>query len=255
MKIIVSKGWEGFADRLQCLSYCVLIAKRFNRLIYVDWNDTIWDEGFQKYFYFTDLPQVVKLSKIPKQKMADVYPAWWRHKLVLPANEWVYDIKDQLEFKPAEGTHFEDIWVHSGIGYREWNVAELCKHLRLQDEVKDQIPLVKFDLPLVHLRGMDREFKEYHWEALRKKAPVAAVISDDATLVERWMKESPDSMLISKPVKGYTHKTLASKHKSNIALLTEFMALAEAKEAYALNEESLFFKMARITNTKLWREE
>jgi len=38
-------------------------------------------------------------------------------------------------------------------------------------------------------------------------------------------------------------------------LLTEFMALAEAKEAYALNEESLFFKMARITNTKLWREE
>jgi hypothetical protein len=111
---------------------------------------------------------------------------------------------------------------------------------------------VKFDLPLVHLRGTDREFKEYHWEALREKAPVAAVISDDATLVERWMNESPDSKLLSKPVKGYTHKMLTSKHKSNIALLTDFIALAQAPEAYALNQESLFFKMARITNTFDW---
>jgi hypothetical protein len=122
----------------------------------------------------------------------------------------------------------------------------------LQDEVKDQIPLVKFDLPLVHLRGTDRKHTEEQWEALREKAPVAMVISDDATLVERWMKDSPDSKLLSKPVKGYTHKMLTSKHKSNIALLTDFIALAQAPEAYALNQESLFFKMARITNTFDW---
>jgi hypothetical protein len=88
----------------------------------------------------------------------------------------------------------------------------------------------------------------------REKAPIARVISDDATLVKRWIDQSPKSIDQSSPKKGYGHKSIGRKHNANISLLRDFLTLSDAAEAYAINEESVFFKQARMVNTKQWRE-
>ena len=247
VKYIVSKGWEGFGDRIQCLSSCLVMALRFNRTLYVDWNDTIWSEGFYKYFYFEDVPYITSQKEIPNY--LDVYPSFWQHKLMLPGNNWLYDMKDDLLLDPMKGYNFQDVWVHPGIGYREYNLVLLSKHMRVNKEIAKKIvtkPIT--DLPLVHLRGTDRKVDEYKWQELREKAPAAVVLSDDKTLIDRWMKESPKSRLFSKPKANVNHFTVKdiNKHEMNLALLRDFFALASATEAHALNIESQYFIMARM---------
>lgn len=246
LKFLVSKGWEGFSDRLQCLSYSVSTALRYNRVLYVDWNDNIWDTGFYRYFHFDGLEYTDTLNAIPK--MFSVYPKFWQHKLMLPANSWIYDMKDQLVFDVKTTQDFSDVWVQPGIGFREYNMPLLVKHLRVNKEIVDEIytePIT--DLPVVHLRGTDRTFNDSDWSRVREVANTAYILSDDTRLIERWMNESPDSIVISKPQANITHFSLGiDKHQYNINLLREFFILGSASQAYALNEESLYFKMSRI---------
>jgi len=168
---------------------------------------------------------------------------------MLPANAWVYDKKNELEFEPLKSLHYEDVWVHSGIAYREYDFNRLPKHLRLNDDIAQEIKarLIDFDLPVVHLRGTDRLVSESKWVELRSTAPTAWVISDDKALVDRWMAESPESKVFSSTKEGVTHFTEdVNKHEMNLALLTDFFAIASADTAYALNDDSLFFSMARL---------
>ena len=212
----------------------------------MDWNDTIWGEGFYKYFHLVDLPFVTSDKDI---KYSTTYPSFWKHKLMLPANAWVYDMKDALEFEPLKNLHYEDVWVHSGIGYREYDFNQLPKHLRLNDDIAKEIKsrLIDFDLPVVHLRGTDREVSEDKWAEIKSAAPIAWVISDDKKLIDRWMVESPESKVFSSTKEGVTHFTEdVNKHEMNIKVLTDFFAIATADKAYALNDDSLFFSMARL---------
>lgn len=246
-KYIVSKGWEGFGDRLQCLSYCINSALRYNRSIYVDWTDTVWKEGFYRYFHFVDLPFVESDKDIPVS--SSVYPEFWKNKLMLPANSWVYDMREALAFEPQKSLHYEDVWVHPGVGYREYDFNQLPKNLRLNADIAEEVRsrLVELDLPIVHLRGTDRAVSEEKWAELREKAPVAWVLSEDKALIDRWMQESPDSKVFSGAKEGVTHfSTDVDKHEMNLAVLVDFFAIASAKDAYALNDESLFFSMARV---------
>jgi hypothetical protein len=246
MKYIVTKGWEGFADRLQCLSYAVTTSLRYNRTLYVDWNDDIWGTGFYKYFTFRDLPHITSDAEIPKG--ATVHPGFWKHKLMLPDNAWVYDMRDQLEFDCSTTTEFADVWVQCGIGFREYNMPLLCKHLVVNDDIIPQVytePLT--DLPVVHLRGNDRCFSDGDWTRLRELAPVAYVLSDDTKLINRWMNESPGSVVMSTPMENVTHFTTnVDKHEYNIKVLRDFFILCSAKTAYALNENSIYYQMSRI---------
>ena len=245
MKYLITKGWEGFSDRLQCLSYAVTCSLRYNRTLYVDWTDDIWGNSFYDYFYFEGLPYIDDYRKIPKG--SSVYPHFWNHKLMLPANVWVYDIKDQLVFDISKCNDFSDVWVQPGIGYREYNIPLLLKHLRIRPDIVDSVytePIT--DLPVVHLRGTDRSFTDEDWARCRQLAPTAYVLSDDTKLIDRWKSESPDSIIISKPMADVTHfSTNVDKHQYNLDLLREFYILASAGEAYALNEKSLYFNMSR----------
>ncbi len=245
-KYIVSKGWEGFGDRLQCLSYCINSALRYNRTLYVDWTDTIWGTSFYKYFYLVGVPFCTTDSAIAYKT---IYPTFWDNKLMLPANNWVYDIRDQLLFEPVKELHYEDVWVHSGIGYRAYDFGQLVARLRLQESVaeyiRDRLPTT--ELPIVHLRGTDRKVSDESWAVLREKAPEALVLSDDFSLVQRWLSESPRSQAFSAPCDGITHFSKnVDKHRMNLSVLTDFFVLATAQTAYALNTESLFFSTARL---------
>jgi hypothetical protein len=259
---LISKGWEGFADRFQCLSHCVSLALKHERVLFVDWDDRIWshsDGGFFRYFNLVDLCYVTSTDAIPKTM--PVFPRFWTRGLGLPADEWIHKVKDEVAFDLNQLNPGEPVWVHAGIGFRAFDFNQLPLHLRFSAEASHQItPLINQvveGLPVVHLRGTDRPMSEERWAAVRLAAPVACVISDDLTLARRWMLESPQSVLISNTLvedKAAGHKldgaTLAryglSKHAMNIRLLADFLILAKADEAHALNEESLFFKMARL---------
>ena len=259
---LVSKGWEGFCDRLQCLSHCVSLALQCERVLYVDWEDRIWshgDGGFSRYFDLVDMCYVTAPDEIPHK--LPVFPPFWTRGLGLPADEWIHKVKDEVEFDLSKVNPPEPVWVHPGVGFRAYDFPQLAKHLRLSRESSLEImPLLECaldDLPLVHLRGTDRPMSEERWAVVRKAAPVACVISDDAALARRWMIESPSSVLLSTTLvedKAAGHKLDAkslaayglSKHAMNIRLLADFLILAGAKVAHALNEDSVFFSMARL---------
>lgn len=266
-RYLICKGWEGFCDRLQCLSHTISLALRYRRILYVDWNDRIWSHGsggFYRYFDLVDLPYVTAAEQM--QPNLRVIPAFWAQGMKLPADDWVYRFKgklifdDKLNFDPMRTDFKGSAWVHSGVGFRAFNLPKLVRHLRLSAEAAVAIaPLLEaipVDLPVVHLRGTDRPVDQERWQVLRKAAPVACVVSDDVRLVQRWLEESPDSILLSDTLvtcQSGGHKLgpdeIAQhgfdKFRMNIRLLADFITLAAAKEAHALNEKSLFFKMAR----------
>jgi hypothetical protein len=99
----------------------------------------------------------------------------------------------------------------------------------------------------VHLRGNDRCFSDGNWARLRQLAPIAYVLGDDTKLIERWMNESPDSIVISTPMENVTHfSTNVDKHEYNIKVLRDFFILCSATVAHALNEDSIYYQMSRI---------
>ena len=259
---LVSKGWEGFCDRLQCLSHCVTLALQCQRVLYVDWEDRIWSHGdsdFFRYFDLVDMCYVTSAEYIPQQ--LPVFPPFWTRGLGLPADEWIHKVQDEVVADLQSVNAPQPVWVHPGVGFRAYDFPLLQKHLRLTaaaaNEIRTLLDHAVEGLPVVHLRGTDRSVREYRWAALRQAAPVACVISDDLRLAQRWMAESPQSVLLSTTLVASTaagHKLDAralgvlglSKHAMNIRLLADFLILAKAKEAYALNADSLFFGMARL---------
>jgi predicted SAM-dependent methyltransferase len=261
-RYLISKGWEGFCDRLQCLSHSINLALHYNRILYVDWEDRIWSHdgsGFYRYFDLVDLPYVTSSDQIPGH--LKVFPPFWRRGLSFTPDEWLHKLKDELVFDPQIGKHFEPVWVHPGVGFRAYDFGQLITHIRFTAETAAEVNALvdkaPDNLPLVHLRGTDRAVSEERWAALMAEVPIACVISDDALLARRWCEESPDSVLLTDTLVEGTkagHKLGTqeleqlgvSKHQMNIRLLSDFVVLALAKEAHALNEESLFFKMARL---------
>lgn len=256
------KGWEGFCDRLQCLSHCITWALHYNRILYVDWRDRIWSHGngdFYRYFSLVDLPYVTSVDQVPPR--LQVFPSFWEGKLARLADEWLHEYKSDLGFNPDQGKYYEPVWVFPGVGFRVYDFDQLPKHLRLTIAAREAIqPLLtaaQQPWPVVHLRGTDRAVPENRWADLRNLAPVAYVVSDDINLARRWLRESPDSVLLSDTlVEGSVagHKLDEArllqkgfdKHRMNIRLLADFVILGRAKQAYALNEQSVFFSMARL---------
>jgi len=255
-KYIIHKGWQGFGDRLQCLSYAVSISKSCSRSLIVDWGDRIWthdEKGFYDYFWFWDIQQ-------PKKRVPDdapVHPPFWQGILEKQCDDWCHNIKDWLELR-LDLLPQQDIWVLGSVGFRRWDFNQLVKHMRFMGWVaQDVSKLLKAfnpELPVVHLRGTDKAFSEEIWQRLRQSAPVAQIVSDDIRLVNRWLQESPDSIILTDTLvasQGGGHllpsdQLPKTKYEMNIRLLADFLILSKAKQAYGLVEDSSFFEMARL---------
>lgn len=255
-KYLVTKGWEGFCDRLQALSWAIDLSMKFNRILYVDWTDRIWSrdgENFYTYFRLDGVESVDSPKKLPKNP--EVWPRFWRKILTNPLDDYIYAIRDEVDLD-LEGFHFEDVWVHSGIGFRRWNFETLADKLRFTGPTKDRVLELCQGMdesrPVVHLRGTDRRsgLKAERWQELVKvKHPY--VISDDARMAQEYLRLNPSAQLVSSTMMNAvdgghrTSSTPYTKHTMNIDLIKDFWLLARAPEAYGLVEESLFWQMAR----------
>jgi hypothetical protein len=248
-RYMIHKGYEGFGDRLQSLSFCIDLAKMYNRTLYVDWYDKIWNDDFYEYFFFEGIDFTTECPTEYKT----VYPTFWENGLGLVVDKWIHHLP-MVKFDQDQ-KKFEDVWVHPGIGFRRWDISMIVDHLRLMPDVHEQIKqqVAKHDpeLPVVHLRGTDRTDDKTFISVmeLSKKVPVAHVVSDDSKLVDMWQSVSPSSTFEMTNVAHHFNRT-SDKRKSNIKALSDFFILASAKEAHGIKqEESAFFKMARLFNT------
>ena len=261
-KYIIQKGWQGFCDRLQTTSYCISLAKMYNRILYIDWRDRIWthdEKDFYSYFYLTDVEYITSFTTIPKD--LSVYPSFWQDILNKPADDWVHSLKDYTNMH-LEDWPYEDVWVNNSVDYRRWDFDQLANVLRFKEEIAIEIAgMIRYknDRPIVHLRGTDKDFvfSQERFYMLAEKYPDAYILSDDAELVEKWLEKNPDAVVLSDQLqkgKGGGHLRSAkelqdigtTKHQMNLRMLADFIMLASATEAYELIEESAFFQMARL---------
>lgn len=233
-KHVISLGFEGFGDRLESLSYCLSIALKQNRILRVNWHDRMWNDSFYRYFALVDVPY----DKGVEFEGRSVFPAVWSALGDRHAEDWVYDLNhEKLEDRT------EDIIVHPGVGYRQYNFPQLAQHLR----VIVSTPFERHE-SVVHLRGTDRHGQSVDLKELSESAGPSAVVSDDPRLVDEWMKLSPDSVVLSSGRADLRpfHALADDPFERNRRVIGDWLTIALAQKAYTNNDKSLFFQTARF---------
>lgn len=247
-RYIVSLGWEGFGDRLQCLSHCIWLANTRNRVLVVNWNDRWFGGGFHEFFQLINIPYALD------QPEGRTHPSIVQHMRNVPADDWVYDLKEPST-ENFECT--QPIQLHLGVGYRRWQYDLLEEHMRFHPDLDLAKRIVGLldkasGRPVVHLRGTDKGFNQESCKALaqRLESPVA-IVSDDARAVRCFLEVRPNTIVLSEDLsEAPLHKSAPSREKT-LRMLAEFCLLS-LRGLDTLCPDSLFWKAARSINTDLW---
>lgn len=281
-QIVYMKSRAGFADRLRCLSHCVLYCAKNNALLCVDWMDDTWGMEFDELFTFLG-PRVAKRQDVWKmvKEGATLYPPCWTLKdLVLPLNnttsQLTYTGLTNDDYKATEESEFPklpgDVIVTNGLGGFRFNIEYLSRYMKLKPDVCQEITpyleVLKTPSIMIHLRGTDRT-KHDAYDVLEREFRMSLkhipnvpiyIISDSVDLVLEWMKLFPNCKLFRpnacvfkmKPERFGTHEYNAkelmklgiTKRQYNIESLIDFFALASAIGAFG-RKESYYFETAR----------
>lgn len=247
-RYIVSLGWEGFGDRLQCLSYCIALALSRNRVLVVNWSDRYFGGPFDDYFDLVGIPFA------SKQPPGETHPSIFKHLSNQPADDWVYDLD---AYRIDDSQSF--VTVHCGAGFRSYNTRLLELHLRFNDQTKleiiDEMSRLRSisQLPIVHLRGTDRPWKHEDICNLAEKYGDVAILGDDQRAIDAYCAQTNSVSLSAarsdnKPI----HKSGSSRER-NIRMLADFCLIHEYGVG-CLNEASLFYRMAKDINVNEWFE-
>jgi hypothetical protein len=274
-QILVVKGWEGFADRLQVLSHCMNYCIKYKAAICVDWRDYMWGQGtedFSDYFEIVGIP-VVSLATVLSRVTAGA---------IVNPPAYTYDL---LREPPSQVIHFPeflskidnpcpkqegDIIVHNSKGLRMWHLSNLIQNIRVADSARKQIiqQLSGLQMPYtsIHLRGTDRKTDTTisHVMAGYTILPPHAkarsyVITDMRMLAEEWIQKNPDSkyvnenaavLKIAPGIQG-THMLAAevlefygiTKRELNLNTIADFLVIAFGSWG-AGHGESTFTKLA-----------
>jgi hypothetical protein len=146
-RYLLVKGWCGFADRLQCLSYAIWHAKKYNRILCIDWTDEIWagnqrEEGinFDTFFDLVDVPGVIALPDLLLQLLADgevsVHPESWKH--TVDRRPGAFMLRDGF------ATSLQDdlphtLVVYASVGYRVFHSSNICANIRVRQPYRGLI--------------------------------------------------------------------------------------------------------------------
>lgn len=275
-QVLVIKGWEGFADRLQVLSDGIHYCIKNDAALCIDWRDYMWGqkkEDFSDYFDIVNVT-VVQLSDVANrlEKGASIMPSVWTPKLLRePPSEIIHFGNFKLNFDNYAKIN-SDIVVVNGKGLRTWHIDNLINNIKVKDSV---IPIVvgkinKLKLPYtaIHLRGTDRFSPESlktltaEYDGLQPHAKARVyLVSDMKDLVEAWVAKNPTSLRIdenpcifkippgSQGTHMYEQETLdyynVSKHDLNVNTIVDFLVIAFANWTYG-NKASVFISMAHM---------
>jgi hypothetical protein len=277
-KYLIHKGYQGWGDRLQSLSYCLDYAKKTGRYLYIDWMDPLWGQGdpsknFYQYFGLQGINQIESIDEIPAD--VTVYPSYWNKKLNEKSGIWIHSKKTILEVK-LDLDRPEDVVVVTAIGYRQWSAETITAHLTFQPplitEVKRKLALIpNKDFYGVHLRGTDRttsiqtciNIGQQLFELSKLTSFPIVLISDDSHLVSEWLKIMPDTILLTETTHKLnglglgTHmippekleKYGITKEGLILELLSDFFVYSLAKFHFTNNAASTFSQMAKLLGT------
>jgi hypothetical protein len=283
-QIVVVKGWEGFADRLQVLSHCLKYCIVHKAAICVDWRDYMWGQetlDFSDYFEIIGIP-VMSLSDVVKRvkEGASVYPKAWN--------------LETIESVPTELTHFDEykltfkkdykrinsqIIINNTKAYRVWHLDNLISNIRIKKSIADLIShrLKNLERPytIIHLRGTDRLSNLSLEDAINPAVEKINsqqthilkrmyVISDMESMINLWINKFPqtrkvynDSEINKLPdEKNGTHQLSKEvlefydikKHNLNIDTITDFLIICFANWSFGNSKESTYTSLAKFMN-------
>ena len=177
-QIVVVKGWEGFADRLQVLSHCIEYCKKTGATICIDWRDSMWGqsvEDFHDYFKIVDIPSIPISSLLERiNEITDISgnerpckifpPIWTIDTLLREPFELIHFSEYEKEINLSRITNYVeyDILVHNGKGNRTYHCSNIINNIRFQPDIREHIEhrlSCLSSIPsytAIHLRGTDR---------------------------------------------------------------------------------------------------
>jgi len=274
-QILVVKGWEGFADRLQALSHCMNYCIKYKAAICIDWRDYMWGQGtedFSDYFEIVGIP-VVPLATVLSRVTAgaSINPIAYTYDLLRePPSQVIHFTEFQSKIDNSCLKQEGNIIVHNSKGTRMWHLSNLIQNIRVAESARKQIiqQLSGLQLPYtsIHLRGTDRKTDTTiahvasGYAALPPHAKVRSyVITDMRTLAEEWIQKNPESKYVNEnapvlkiaPVTQGTHMLAAevlefygiTKRELNLNTIADFLVIAFASWG-AGHGESTFTKLA-----------
>jgi hypothetical protein len=280
-QILVLKGWEGFADRLQVLSHCMHYCLINDAAICVDWRDYMWGQevlDFCDYFEILGIKTVTLNDVIFKIKDgASILPSCWTiDNITNIPNETNHFLNYNLEFNNYERVN-SDIIVNNGKGQRTWHIDNLIQNLRLKKSISDQIieriKLLELPFSIIHLRGTDRLINKSLEESIQpaineinnKPPHILArmyLISDMHDMKNLWLSKFPKTKIV---IPNYQISNLpqgtvgihqldkevldfygVTKKELNIDALSDFITICLSSWNISNSSESLFTKMGII---------
>lgn len=274
-QILLVKGWEGLADRLQALSHCMNYCIKYNAAICVDWRDYMWGQGkrdFSNYFQIVGIP-VIPLETVLKRVEEGAIvnpPAYTLSHIHSPPSEIIHFSEFSSKIDNSCLKQEGDIIVHNSKGTRMWHLSNLIQNLRVAEPIRPMIisKLSRLHIPYtsIHLRGTDRKtestlkFVSDNYNLLPPHAKARSyVISDMSSLTEEWLSLHPESHVLDEtapilkipPGKQGTHMLLEevlefygiTKHELNMNTITDFLVIAFASWGVG-HGESTFTRLA-----------
>ena len=274
MPVLVFKGIQGLADRLQMLSHCIRYCKENNTNLCVDWEDHVWgglEFDFYRIFSIEGVKTMrkYKVKEILDKKHPNIQPPCWTplkiiHHISKEEMNPIFQGTFQNSFDRVPG----DVLVTNGEGLRTYDCRVLIEHLRFKPEIveilKQRLQHFQRNSLIIHLRGTDRHISEADLEKAVETFNVSHlkkyVVTDEKELWDKFKAKVPDAELVNPnpalfrlPSSPHgTHQHFPKLLKENgitkwemvLDLLTDFTALILADKAGG-RAESTFFYMAR----------
>jgi len=271
-KYLLVKGWCGFADRLQCMSAAMTYAKKHNRVLCVDWTDSIWkgdtpDMNFDTFFDITcEGLQTVPLQELlDKQNDMSIYPDIWKGQLDKKPDIYMYEKPYQIDLD-SDPSHDEDVLVYTSTELRTYHHMNITDCIRIKDphrtRIRDNVDMYKDYKTVVHLRGSDRVKPEQYEEYIKtnfesrmkdKSNEEVLIVSDTEPLFKYFQEKYPKSV-VRTPSSSYTSsadptKTLhqdgtVDKTDFNTQTLIDFFIIMYADDCIH-DDKSLFSSVSR----------
>lgn len=272
-KYLLVKGACGFADRLQCLSHAIEYAKKYDRILCIDWTDPIWagrqaNINFDTFFDLVGVPSIslaelLHLVDQDADAFADVFPEAWRHQVDRRPGDFMYRSYYKTELK-EDVPH--KLVVYASVSYRVFHNSNICANLRVKHPYRPAIVKALKEYAdyttVVHVRGTDRvqpaKYEE-HAQMLSQKLqaqqqqelPQVLIVTDCKPLAEHLISLYPRAVLRQTPwneESATTGSHMAAEHNKiafNTDTLIDFFLLMYAKHVVT-DDDSLFGKMSRF---------
>jgi hypothetical protein len=280
-QIVVMKGWEGFADRLQVLSHCLHYCRLHKASICIDWRDYMWGQetlDFSDYFEIVGVNVVSIADVIERMKQGTtILPSQWNlEKISSVPNESTRGEEYDCPFNNSYKRVNSEIIVSNTKGFRTWHINNLTSNIRLKENIATIIAsrLKKLEIPftVIHLRGTDRLSNLTLEESIKPAVDIIKlqpeyitermyVLSDMKEMINLWMSKFPKTKKLYNDYEIYklptnlnsgTHQIPKDvmefyglkKHNMNIDTIYDFLIISSAKWCFGNSKDSTYTNMA-----------